>query len=102
MSFYPLPLLKAILEGMSDTAHADEAIRDMAEHEYDVAVTPSLVANVPAESAHVPVAAVSESFDPAKSLEPNKDETKTGEIPKQGGGTAKIIYSLDNVRGVYR
>ena len=56
----PSLLLRAILEGMNDTAHADKAASDMTEHEYDVAVTMTLAANAPVDTADVSVAAVSQ------------------------------------------
>ena len=34
-AFYPLPLLKAILQGVSDTTKADQAIASMITDEYD-------------------------------------------------------------------
>ena len=33
-ALYPLPLLKAILQGIADTAHTDSALSDMSKEEY--------------------------------------------------------------------
>ena len=69
-SFYPLPLLKAILEGMNDTEHTCESVSSLTKDEYEVSLTVSMTAADDADAcSNVPF-----------SLAP-------GEMPVEGGGT---------------
>ena len=80
-AFYPLPLLKAILQGITDTEHANDSLVTMSKDEYEV----SLVLSV--NDARF-------SADDAGSLAP-------GEMPVEGGGTVRINYSLGDFRETY-
>ena len=81
-AFYPLPLLRAILEGMTDTAYAENVSAGFTENEYDVSLTMSVAQD-------------------AKSLAVKSSEPKAGELPKQDGGTVKVHYALNDFRETY-
>ena len=81
-AFYPLPLSKAILEGMAATVQKEKSVTGMREAEYDVSLNMSLVA------------AATESPDkPAQEM--------VGEIPKQSGGSVRTVYDMNNVKASY-
>ena len=46
-AFYPLPLLKAILQGMAGTTHSDGVPREFTSDEYDAALTMSINDSLP-------------------------------------------------------
>ena len=80
-AFYPLPLLRAILEGMNDTAQLENTISDITSENYGVSMLMSL-------------APVSEATNAPAADAP-------GELPVQGGGTVKINYSIQDFRPTY-
>ena len=47
-SFYPIPLLRAILQGMNDAEHSENAVSSLTESEYDVSRSMSLCSSTTA------------------------------------------------------
>ena len=79
---YPLPLLNAILQGMSETEHVSQCVPNTAKDEYDVALVMS--------PSGANDGAVSSTFE----LEP-------GSLPKQDGSSVKLAYALRDFKPVY-
>ena len=61
-AFYPLPLLKAILQGMHDQAHSTQAVAKLTDDSYDASLlmtaAPKTVADASAQSVATPVPSV--------------------------------------------
>ena len=85
-SFHPLPLLKAILQGITDTQHCTGMTEHLVEDEYEA----SLLMNVSTESSPEPNAVPN---DP-QALSP-------GTLPVEGGGTVQIHYKLQDFKHTY-
>ena len=82
-SCYPLPLLRAILQGMSDTSHSAQPVEQFTRDEYDASLALSVasVAEVPS----------------AECAEP----TKPGTLPLEGGGSVHMRYALSDFKPQY-
>ena len=107
-AIYPLPLLKAILQGMADTTHTDSVVKDMVEDEYCASLSLSMatVENPSFQSDKSLEPSINESTDPtAQSDLTRKDDEpvthKPGTIPVQGGGYVKIHYALRDFKETY-
>lgn len=87
-AFYPLPLLKAILQGISDTKLANQSATAITEEEYGTSrlltVSPVVVAS------DAPVTKVEHADIGTKGADNiNPDSLSPGKLPVQGGGFVK-------------
>ena len=89
-AFYPLPLLKAILQGVADTEQAEHAVRDLPEQAYDTDLIMSMCAADPVSS----VASKADASSPENSDGP-------GSIPVEGGGYVRINHDIKDVKDPY-
>ena len=79
-AFYPLLLLRAILQGIADTEFSDGAVRELSEQDYDTRLVMSMCAVTPAEAE-----AVSTDQGP-------------GARASEGGGTVQLNYHVKDVK----
>ena len=81
-AFYPLPLLRAILQGVADTTKADQSVASMLLEEYDtqllMSISPVTSPDAPDSSKHEP-----------------------GTMPCEGGGKVRIQYSPTDFKATY-
>ena len=94
-AFYPLPLLRAILEGMSATAEAEQGVHNIRSEDYNVSLTMS-ICSVSENASEV-------DSKPVKDDAPTSEPTShvPGTLPVQGGGTVKIKHEATDLKEVY-
>ena len=101
-AFYPLPLLKAILQGVADTARLDSSVADMSSSEYDTSLLLSIAAVSPDEKVATQASKVSGSAGAATNSENfSKTDLEPGSLPVEGGGTVNIHYAAKDFKDVY-
>ena len=96
-AFYPVPLPRAIREGMSDTEHSDQTLPEISKAEYVVSLLMSVSVARPQSPSSNQLATVSN--DAPQSFPVNKLEPRA--IPRQQGGTVPIKYELHDVKQVH-
>ena len=98
-AFYPLPLIKAILQGISDTKHASQSVSMIAEEEYDTSLL--LTVSPVTVDTSAPVAKVAHAVSSSQEIASNSDSLPPGKLPVQGGGFVNVQYAATECKTVY-
>ena len=102
---YPLPLLQAILQGMSDTEHEKDAVSDMTKAEYEDSLLMS--ANVhgekpsPVAKCESKIVALQGAPSAVRDGSFSSGKLEPGQIPTQDGATVSIKYDLHDFKPMY-
>ena len=105
-AFYPVPLMKAILQGMTDTEHANDVVQQSTNDEYVAPLTLSMYVANPASGSPRPKSSKPDAKrskfvvaeKPARKETPTPSDASPSELPRQDGGSVTIRYELSDFK----